>query len=67
MAVLLLFVMLVGSADMRPKFERPSRVVTLKQGRVQGMLRDLPIQQTSSTNDDINEAYRYNRYNIIRC
>lgn len=67
MAVLLLFVMLIGLVDMRHEFERPSRVVTLKQGRVQGKLRDLPLQQTSSSNDDTNEAYRYNRNIIIMC
>ena len=51
--------MLIGAVDMRHEFERPSRVVTLKQGRVQGKLRDLPLQQTSSGGDDLDETYRY--------
>ena len=51
--------MLIGAVDMRHEFERPSRIVTLKQGRVQGRLRDLPLQQTSSGGDDLDETYRY--------
>ena len=50
--------MLIGAVDMRHEFERSSRIVTLKQGRVQGKLRDLPLQQTSSGGDDIDETYR---------
>jgi hypothetical protein len=50
--------MLIGAVDMRHEFERPSRIVTLKQGRVQGKLRDLPLQQTSSGGDDLDETYR---------
>ena len=60
--MILLLVMLIGVVDMRHEFERPSRVVTLKQGRVQGRLRDLPLQQTSSGGDDADEPYRYNIY-----
>ena len=62
MAMILLLVMMIGVVDMRHEFERPSRVVTLKQGRVQGRLRDLPLQQTSSGGNDVDEPYRYNIY-----
>ena len=59
MAKIIFVLMLIGAVDMRHEFERPSRVVTLKQGRVQGRLRDLPLQQTSSGGDDLDETYRY--------
>ena len=58
MARIIFVLMLIGAVDMRHEFERPSRVVTLKQGRVQGRLRDLPLQQTSSGGDDLDETYR---------
>ena len=58
MARMLFVLMLIGAVDMRHEFERPSRIVTLKQGRVQGKLRDLPLQQTTSGGDDLDETYR---------
>ena len=59
MVRIIFVLMLIGAVDMRHEFERPSRIVTLKQGRVQGKLRDLPLQQTSSGGDDSDETYRY--------
>ena len=65
MARIIFFLMLIGAVDMRHEFERNSRIVTLKQGRVQGKLRDLPLQQTTSGGDDLDETYRYKTRN--RC
>ena len=59
MARIIFVLMLIGAVDMRHEFERPSRIVTLKQGRVQGKIRDLPLQQTSSGGDESDETYRY--------
>ena len=59
MAKIIFFLVLIaGAVDMRQEFERPSRIVTLKQGRVQGKLRDLPLQQPSSGGKDDDETYR---------
>ena len=45
--------------DMRHRFERPSRVVQLKQGRVQGTLAELPIMSTSSapSSEDFDDTF----------
>ena len=37
--------------------ERPSRVVNLKQGRVQGTLMDLPLVSTSQAEDSDSDTY----------
>ena len=58
MARIIFVLMLIGAVDMRHEFERPSRIVRLKQGRVQGKLRDLPIQKTSD-GEDSDDTYRY--------
>ena len=58
MARIIFVLMLIGAVDMRHEFERNSRIVTLKQGRVQGKLRDLPLQQTTTGGDDLDETYR---------
>ena len=63
MVVFLFLSLVIGVVDMRNNGgfnERPSRIVTLKQGRVQGMVRDLPIQQTlAGSSDDVDgDTYR---------
>ena len=58
-AGLIFFLVLISAVDMRHEFERPSRIVAIKQGRIQGKVRDLPLQGVSSSGDDIDDTYRY--------
>ena len=59
MTGLIFFLVLISAVDMRHEFERPSRIVAIKQGRIQGKVRDLPLQGVSSSGDDIDDTYRY--------
>ena len=59
MTGLIFFWVLISAVDMRHEFERPSRIVAIKQGRIQGKVRDLPLQGVSSSGDDIDDTYRY--------
>ena len=59
MTGLIFFLVLISAVDMRHEFERPSRIVSIKQGRIQGKVRDLPLQGVSSSGDDIDDTYRY--------
>jgi len=46
--VVLVFAMLLSIGQTKYRFERPSRVVEIKHGRIQGTLVELPIVPTST-------------------
>ena len=52
----LLFLALVATGTSRYRYERPSRVVEIKQGRLQGTLVEVPLTSPFATNGDKNQV-----------
>ena len=63
-----LFLACVATGTSRYRYERPSRVVEIKQGRLQGTMVEVPLTSPFSSNGDKNQVKnepQKDEYNIL--